>query len=223
MSLKKNSGPDIAAEIKVVPAWAGTLGLSRCFSYCGNSMMPTFRPGQLLYVRPAVGDISPGDVIVFGQSPPSDFYIVHRVVSATGVGLITRGDNKQYIDLSPVAPNRVIGRVEMLDDNGHLKSVRGGKWALWAAQLRWSTRWAVSMLRRIIGFPYRVLRRSKTARQFLWCVFAPQFDYATFQTPQGTVVKVFHRGKIVARWYPHANRFECDKPYDLVIPRPDEK
>ena len=68
------------------------------FIYRGPSMRPTFRPGQVLYVRPQALDIAPGDVIVFPDQKSGDFQVVHRVISTTADGLVTRGDNNLRSD-----------------------------------------------------------------------------------------------------------------------------
>jgi hypothetical protein len=179
-------------------------------------MTPTFRAGHLLYVRPTARDITPGDVIVFVH-PSQDNYIVHRVVSATDTGWITRGDNNTRDDDMLVAADQVIGRVEMVEEQGRRRQLRGGKGALVSAKIGWYLlRW-VHRLWRVLSIPYRVLRRSETMRRFLVRLFAPRFEYLSLRTSQGTLVKVIHRGKVVARWIPSQHRFECQPPYDLVL------
>jgi hypothetical protein len=218
----QNSDVEAAQEMQVISAGTPGAEMPRCFIYRGRSMTPTFRAGHFLYVRPTARDITPGDVIVF-LHPSQNGYVVHRVVSATDGGWITRGDNNTCDDDRLVAADQVIGRVEMVEEQGRRRRVRGGRGALVSAKIgRYLLQW-IRRLRRVLGNPYRVLRRSETMRRILARLFAPRFEYLSLQTCQGTLVKVIHHGKVVARWYPNANRFECDKPYDLVIPRPDEK
>lgn len=84
----------------------------------GNSMEPTFYEGNLLLVR-SVADkdqIQVDEIIVFNNPahPPPD-RIVHRVVAKEdrdGVLLfMTKGDNNQIEDPSPVPEDKVIGTV----------------------------------------------------------------------------------------------------------------
>jgi hypothetical protein len=184
-------------------------------------MAPTFRPGHLLYVRPAARGIAPGDVAVFAD-PAGESYIVHRVVSTTGAGWVTRGDNNRLSDARPVAPERIIGRVEMVEEQGHLTPVRGGTWGLWSARLGWEARRLGGWLRRVLRAPYCALRRSPTARHALNRLLSRHLEVVHLETPEGPLVKTTYRGRTVARWWPRLNRFECRKPYDLAISPPGD-
>lgn len=83
-----------------------------------NSMYPTLRIGDLLFVKGVdPEDIREGDIIVFRKTTGSDERIVHRVVRVKSVGgrilITTKGDN----NLSPMYWERdfdssyVIGKV----------------------------------------------------------------------------------------------------------------
>lgn len=207
------------ADGRVIPPKARQAGLTEAFIYTGPSMAPTFRPGCLLYVRPAARDLAPGDVVVFAS--PSGSYVVHRVVAASDAGLITRGDNNRLTDPLPVAHGQVVGRVELAEYGGRLTPVPGGPAALRRARAGWEARRAIGWLRRIFGFPYRALRRSGLARRVLGPYLLPRLEIVRLETPAGPVVKALHRGRVVARFWPASGRSECQKPYDLVIPRPD--
>jgi signal peptidase I len=212
---------DTTQENSFLPDWARVLGLGRCFIYTGPSMSPTFRPGQMLYVRTGVQYLAPGDVIVLAQSIASGGYVTHRIVAVTPSGVITRGDNNARVDDGVVLSDQIIGRVEMVDDSGRIKPVLGGKRALWLAQARWGVRRVERVIRLFFGTPYRALRASTTIRSTLRRIIMPRFEYVAVQTSQGTLVKTLHRGKVVARWYPKTRRFECNKPYDLILTPPN--
>jgi hypothetical protein len=215
----QNLEPEATIEVQIIPAWARAEGLSRCFIYRGSSMTPTLHAGHLLYVRPTARDIMPGDVIVFRRSS-GDGYIVHRVVSTTNAGLITRGDNNRRTD-APVALGQVIGRVEMLEEEGSPRPVWGGNRGLWSAHIRWGMRRMEGWLRRALRPPYRALRSSSLARRVLGRWLFHRLSVVRLETPDGLLIKFIHNGRTVAHWWPQSNRFECRKPYDLVIPRPD--
>lgn len=204
-------------ETSFIPPALQAQGLTRCFIYSGPSMMPGFRPGHLLYVRPAARDIQPGDVVVFTHSDGVGF-VTHRVVSVTDAGFVTRGDNNVRADTTPVPADAIVGRVEMVDANGTLEPVRGGAWGLWTARLAWYARRASAWLRQTFGGPYRWLRRSGLVAR----VWHPRITQLCVNTDNGALVKYICNGRVVARWWQQHHRFECAKPYDLVIARPDE-
>ncbi len=210
----------LLAESQIIPARAKDKGLTRCFVYNGPSMCPTFRTGQLLYVRPVARDIAQGDVIVFAN-PDGDGFVAHRVVTTGKCELVTRGDNNPVRDNWRIAPDQIIGKVELLEQEGRFKSVWGGRRGLAAALCQRGLTRLDSSLRRSLGLPYRWLRRSELVRGLLLRLIAPRFEYVTFQTRQGLVVKVFHRGHVVAKWFASVDWLQCQKPYDLVLRRQD--
>jgi len=206
-------------EARVIYSWAREAGLTRCFIYNGPSMVPTFRPGHLLYLRPDASDISPGDVIVF-DNPSGNNYTVHRVVSISGGGLITRGDNNRLTDLVPVLPDHLVGRVEMLEDQGRLQLVAGGRRGLWLARLGWGARWTGRRLRHLFWKPYNFIRNCAPIRKILQRWFSPYLTVTYLNTPDGPLVKTTFQERTVALWRPQQSHFECRKPYDLFVPRP---
>jgi len=209
---------DTMQENRLIPERARVLGLTRCFIYDGPSMMPSFRPGHLLYVRPTARVVSRGDVIVYAN-PPHIGFVTHRVAAVTNAGVITRGDNNARNDEPAITPEQIIGRVEMVEDNGRLRPVTGGWWGWMYACVNWNIRQAYAWFRRTFGGPYRWLRRSG----FVLRLWHPTITRHRINTGNGSLIKYVCGGRVVARWWQQQNRFECDKPYDLVIPRPDEK
>jgi signal peptidase I len=208
-------------EARVTQSWLRELGLTHCFIYNGSSMVPTFRPGHLLYVRPDPSDISPGDVIVFDNSSGSN-PTVHRVISIEERGLITRGDNNRIIDPIPVLLEHLIGRVEMLEDQGRILPVAGGRRGLWSARVGWGMRWIDRVLRRLFWKPYNTIRDCALIRKILHRWFSPYLKITHLNTPNGPLVKTTFKGRTVALWRPQQGHFECRKPYDLFVPRSDE-
>jgi hypothetical protein len=183
-------------------------------------MMPTFRPGYLLYIRSDASDISPGDVIVF-DNPSGNNHTVHRVVSISGRGLITRGDNNRLCDFTPVLPDYLIGRVEMLEDQGRLIPVASGRWGLRLARFGWGVRWINRRLRHLFWRPYNGIRNCGLIRKILQRWFSPYLKVVHLNTPDGPLVKTTFQERTVALWRPQQGHFECRKPFDLFVPRPD--
>lgn len=182
-------------------------------------MLPTFRPGYLLYIRPDANDISPGDVIVF-DNPSENSPTVHRVVSISAKGLITRGDNNRLFDLIPVLTDHLVGRVEMIEDQGRLLPVAGGRRGLCSARLGWGARWIDRRLRHLFWKPYNTILNCAPIRQILHRWFSPYLTVTHLNTPDGPLVKTTFRERTVALWRPQQGHFECRKPYDLFVPRP---
>jgi len=207
-------------EMHVIPLWARKEGVARCFVYTGLSMRPTLRGGHLLYVRPTARDIIAGDVVVFTH--PDGGYVVHRIVSITEAGLVTRGDGNLRNDPLPVPPERVIGRVELVEDQGQFKPLSGGRRGLLSARTgRWLYRMS-DRIRRVLRAPYRALRRSPTLRRVLKRCFPLHLEVVRLETPAGPLVKVTHRGQVVARWGPgQAAIPHIRKPYDLLLSADD--
>lgn len=188
------------------------------FAYQGQSMLGTFRAGDLLWAVPVAEDaIRPGDVIAFFKTEPTGTTkrIAHRVKRGTVEGFVTQGDGDPLPDSHVVSFERVIGRVELVLRNGQIRPVlqsRAGR--LWAAHL--SLRRKIKQVGR---WPYRALRNSGVVRRF----WRPRIEQIRFASAEGASVKYIHRQRTVARWSIEKGQFWCRKPYDLFIDHPGEK
>lgn len=186
------------------------------FFYTGTSMNPTFRLGHLLYIRPDVRDVKPGDVVVYERDGHN---IVHRVVLVGKDGYVTRGDNNLFSDPKPVAFDKLIGRVEMGEHQGKIDPVLGGWHGLWIAQFRWIIKWIARWLRRLFGWAYRSLKASRLMKM----IWKPEILRIQLKTETGLLIKYVYHKKTVAIWDPSLGRFACLKPFDLVILSPIEE
>jgi hypothetical protein len=160
-------------------------------------------------------------VVVF-HSPQPGACFAHRAISVTDQGVRTRGDNGCRDDGPPAGFERVVGRVEMLEDWGTPRPVQGGPRALWEARMRWGMKPVFGPLRRALAVPFRRLRRSSAVRRVVRACLARHLSTVCLQTPQGPLFKMTYRGHTVATWCPELNRFEGRKPFDLFISRPDQ-
>lgn len=192
--------------------------------YRGRSMVSTFRPGDYLTIGPAsLESVQTGDVIVFEglDAAGEPDVIVHRVVGVRPEGLATRGDNNPWADGDPVTGDNLLGRVTHFERGGRRRRVRGGQWGLLYARLLCGRRWAVWRGRQAAASlgrrPYRWLRNSGLAPR-LW---QPAITRVYLVADGDPVVKYVCGGRTVARWWPETGRFQCRKPYDLIISRPD--
>jgi signal peptidase len=84
-----------------------------------GSMEPTIRTGDVIIVRPmAMGELAKeGDVITFRAKEEKNILITHRVVgliraNEKPVAYVTKGDNNETEDLTPVPIDQVIGTYE---------------------------------------------------------------------------------------------------------------
>jgi signal peptidase I len=200
-------------EEVMIPQDIHKKGLIRAFRYMGRSMTPTFKAGQVLYVRPDVQDVKAGDIVVYKHDGR---YIVHRVLMVGKDGYITRGDNNLYNDARPVTREQMIGRVEMEEQRGEINLVRGGWFGLHLTHLSRVIRDLVWRLRNVFGWPYRMLKASGLVAS----VWRPEITRIKLRTVDGSLVKYIFRNKTVAMWDAHSNCFECRKPFDLIIPHP---
>ncbi len=81
-----------------------------------DSMTPTFRAGDLLVEQP-VGDradrLAKGNVITFRAHEGVDELVTHRIIrvktTPDGIAYRTQGDANNAADLTPVAPDQVVG------------------------------------------------------------------------------------------------------------------
>lgn len=211
---------DFPPEASLAPDLAARRGLDRCFVYRGPSMAPLFRPGDLLFLRPLpLAALRVGDVVVFAGEAHTA--VAHRVVRWSAAGPITRGDANSQEDPTVLDAARYIGRVEALERAGRRRRVLNGRAGWWLSRALRAGGRVSRLLRLLFGFPYRRLRASATARRLLWRWVAPRFAVISLPSAQGRLVKYTHRGRVVARWWPETSRWECRKPYDLFLARPD--
>ena len=192
--------------------------------YRGRSMGGTFRPGDCLTVAPAsLTDVRPGDVVVYrGPNHQGDAEeLVHRVMAVAPGGLVARGDNNPCADTTLVTADNLLGRVTHVERGGKTQPVRSGQLGrlrarfLHARRRVWRCAWGLVV--RVGRRPYRWLRNSGLIPR-LW---RPAVMKIHLATENGPLVKYVCGGRTVARWWPQRNHFECQKLYDLVIPRPD--
>lgn len=71
-----------------------------------DSMAPTFRAGDVIWVSPLSGPISSGQIISFDYQGK---LITHRVIAVSGDALVTKGDNNLTADPWQVKASDVVG------------------------------------------------------------------------------------------------------------------
>ncbi len=193
--------------------------------YRGHSMAGTFRPGDYLTLEPvSVAAVRPGDVVVYRgvdrEGAPDE--VVHRVVAVTPGGLVARGDSNPRADSALITVDSLLGRVTHVERDGQTRVVRGGRWGLLRARLLRARHGARKCVWRLVVFvgrgPYRWLRNSGLAVR----VWRPPVTKIRLAAEDGPLVKYVCGRRTVACWWPTVGRFQCRRPYDLIIPRPSK-
>jgi signal peptidase len=100
--------------ILAVLLWGVKLLGMDVFVVQSGSMEPAYHVGSLVYVKPVdVAELKAGDVITFELG--AGVRGTHRIVEVQNtegqLSFITKGDNNEYVDASPVNPDRIIGKV----------------------------------------------------------------------------------------------------------------
>ena len=189
--------------------------------YRGNSMRGTFYPGDYLLITPvSFASIYPGDVIVYRGITEQEISedVVHRVVAITETGLITRGDNNRCHDFAPVQCDQIIGKVVEMERGGGKQVVVSGSKGLRRAKLQWAILRLDRFVRLLFRFPYHKLRNSQIIPK-LW---RPVITEIHLKTERGSLVKYIYKRRTVAVWDASQKKFDCRKPFDLVIPHPED-
>ena len=99
-------------------------------SFCGHvgpSMNPTLNEQDLLEITPYKNDRQPrvGDVILF-LPPQLDYPVVHRIVSITSRGILTKGDNCRDTDPWYLKNGNIYGRVINAGCGNRQRKIAGG-------------------------------------------------------------------------------------------------
>lgn len=204
-------------ESYTLSPWAKRKGLTRCFFYRGLSMIPTFQNGDFLYLSSSAQNLYPGDVVVFTPCPRAD-YVVHRIISRSSKNFITRGDHNRFPDTLPIAPEQIVGKVEFVENKNGTHRVANGILGLWRASIWHSVLWLDQLIRRMLWMPYNFIRE-KRITALIW---HPKISKIQVQSKNGLLIKYLYKNSTVAIWDFACQRFECRKPFDLIISNPEE-
>ena len=205
------------SEHPIIPDKLLKEDISGQYIYSGSSMHPQFKPGQLLYVRPAMHDIAVGDVIVFtNQNKTTN--TVHRVIRVDQHKIFTRGDNNSYDDPDPVHPEEVLGIVRWLNKDGSISPVQGGKKGLRQLHRQKRRNQISTLLIRLFSPLYQIIKKSRVIPK-LW---HPNIKIIHIKTKNGVLLKYTYRNQTVAQWDSVSKRFTYQHPYDLIIKPPED-
>ena len=180
----------------------------------GDSMWGTLADGDCLWVSPIPFEsLQAGDVVAFEAGGK---VVVHRIVERDENVFRTQGDGNWSRDSAPLTAANLVGKVTDREHRGVRLPVAGGaRGHRRAIVLRAVSRWRLRF-RHGRTSPYRLLRASRVASLF----WRPRIAVASFVSPEGSTVKFIHRGRTVALWRPQARKWECRRPYDLILSPP---
>lgn len=205
-------------ETYTLISWAQEKGLARCFVYRGPSMSPTFHNGDFLYVRANIQNLRLGDVVVFSAENTTNEYIVHRIVANSNQGFITRGDHNRITDSPPLTPEKIAGKVEFAESRHGIHKVLNGSLGLWLAWILRLMFGLDRLIRLVFWMPYNLIRE----RRIVAIVWRPKISKMLVYSKKSRQIKYLYKNSTVAIWDSARQRFECRKPFDLVIPHPEE-
>ena len=188
--------------------------------YRGKSMKGTFHEGDFLNIDThASVKIQHGDVIAYRRLSKDGKIeeIVHRVIQISQGRLITRGDNNRRSDCYRVSQENVLGKVIAFERKGKVHHIRGGFRGLMLSQILFLIHNILYLISRTFKLSWWIYNTGKLIK----CFYTPSLRKIQFVTEDGPLIKLFHGKRLIARWWPQQDRFECKKPYDLVIRRED--
>lgn len=212
---------DSLIEPPFIPLWAREYKDNIFFIYNGPSMGPLFKPGDLLCARkPDFMNIRLGDIgiIDWGRDGSQIEYVVHRVVLVKQGYLITQGDNNLKPDAQVVTKDNLVGQVTFFNRQNHVYSVIGGTTGLFYARLILARNRLWLFFKRLGWRSYRLLRQSGWGKR----IWRPDIRQIRVMTDQGPLIKYCHGNRTIARWWLETKKFDIVKPFDLVIPHPEE-
>ena len=184
--------------------------------YWGRSMEGTFHTGDRLILEPvSINELKKGDVIVFKRLDFGDTKkdLVHRVITISEKGVITKGDNNLYKDTMLVTSNNLVGRVTHIERGENQLKVQNGLSGLRRARFLHLRLPIKKIIWGICRVPYRSLKKSGLVSK----IWRPDIKKIHIKTAEGDSIKYIHRKRTVAQIWPELGCSRCKKPYDLVI------
>ena len=183
----------------------------------GSSMLPTLRQPDLLEIAPYGSDQpgpSIGDVICF-FSPEKKYRVIHRVISISGNGIITRGDNNPTADEGLLSREEIIGKVVFAWRGGMRRTIAGGLWGL----LIHRTLRARKMMLRLFAPAVRTARPLvKITRDLASCFPAlTRQRVVLYATRHRRILRLFIWGKNVGEFDERRKIWTIHFPYTILV------
>ena len=192
--------------------------------YTGSSMSPVLKTLDTIHVLLCKNkQTRRGDVIVFSP-PDSNNMVVHRVVSISGQGLRTRGDNNNDIDPWSLSPDRIVGRVFQRQRGNRRLTIYGGTTGLlYASAIRFLCN-IDSMISSFLNPAYHRLAKAGLFRR--WLPDGMRMRVLSFNRSDGMEFQLLMAGHVIGRLLPGKNGWFIRRPFRLFVneaslPKPD--
>jgi len=184
-------------------------------TYSGQSMNPTLKTADLLYVLPyRKQKFQPGDVVVFYPSADRRLF-THRIVRIDSQGIRTRGDNNNNLDSWILSSDHIIGRVVYAQRKKRRLPIYGGlRGRLYILRIR-TQRMIDSKVSNLLRPLYYRLARADLFRRFL----PPKLRMRilSFNRPKGTEFQLVMGRFVIGRLLPNQERWSIRRPFKLFV------
>ena len=192
--------------------------------YTGSSMYPALKASDTIHVLLCGGkQIRRGDVIVF-PPPGGNDMVVHRVISISGQGLMTRGDNNNNTDPWFVSSDHIAGRVVRAQRGNRLLTIYGGaRGLLYASAVRFFCS-IDSVISSFLNPAYHRLAKTALFRQ--WLPDGMCMRVFSFNRSDGVEFQLLMAGHVIGRLIPGKGEWFIRRPFRLFVdeaslPQPD--
>jgi hypothetical protein len=176
--------------------------------YTGPSMNPTLKNLDKLFYAPCENSkIKRGDIVVF-LNQDQNLKIIHRVIRANHMGIVTQGDNNSKADASVLRPDQIIGRIIYGErHNRKIRIYNGLPGTMQAARIR-GIREIKECLFTFLKLPYHLL-----AGKFRLPL---KTKVLVFQRPEGKEIQLVISKVVVARQLPGKD-WKIRPPFRLFL------
>lgn len=185
--------------------------------YKGQSMNPTFRDGDLLFIAPYLSHqkVHVGDVVVFRTSEHKNDYVVHRVVHVGPNWVRTQGDNNPAPDPYLVSYDDIVGRVKCLQRGVRKLNVHGGfRGRLFITMIRLGRPIWMFVTSLFKPFYRPIIRHNGSYERLLrWM----RIRVISFKDVEGTELQLLMGRHVIGRKLPNERRWWIRKPFRLFI------
>lgn len=184
-------------------------------AHIGPSMNPTLKAQDLLEIktfhnqRPQVGDI------IFFQPPGHDIYVVHRIISITANGYLSRGDNSNNADPWFLEKNNIYGRVIAAHQGNRRRKIAGGIIGRLTGFSCQTQQKLMSLAIKLFGSIYRSLLTDGILRWLIPVRLTPQV--ATFKSATIASHRLLLGSRIIGSYDESLLRWQIRRPYRLFI------
>jgi signal peptidase I len=181
----------------------------------GSSMDPAVRAQDLIRHVPCFPEtLRPGDVIVF-RPPGVGYLMVHRIVANRPQGILTKGDNNDFVDPWILSKDGIVGRVvEVFREGRRLTIYRGavGWGQMVTARVR---RWIAAQIIRFHQVAGRQLRPPRMLDR--WLKRALKGRVITIRRSSGIELQFLVGRRVIARRPSAQGRWHIRWPFNLFL------